>query len=70
MRLTKDVRPDGLGSIDIHVELSGGRKLIFGQHKNGQGVNVKKNMPLKVWSNNLSAGDSCGSSTIKVLTVT
>jgi hypothetical protein len=37
-----DVRPDGLGSRGIHVELSGGRKLIFRQHINGLGVNVTK----------------------------
>jgi hypothetical protein len=40
--IDKDVRPDGLGSIGIIVELSGGRKLIFRQHINGLGVNLKK----------------------------
>jgi hypothetical protein len=41
------VRPDGLGSIGIHVEQSGGRKLIFRQPSNGLGVNAKK----RVFSN-------------------
>jgi hypothetical protein len=31
-----------LGSIGIHVEQSGGRKLILRQPSNGLGVNVKK----------------------------
>jgi hypothetical protein len=38
-------RPDGLESIGIHVEQSGGRKLILRQPRNRLGLNVKKGVP-------------------------
>jgi hypothetical protein len=48
LKQTKDVRPDGFGSIGIDVELSGGRKLIFRQ-PNQTGLGSEKKIVVKAW---------------------